>query len=133
MKNRRTIIAIVDDEKNICSMLSIFFQRNEITVGFIAHDSQEALLKFGCADPKPDIVLLDHRLQHEKGVDVMREMLIRQPSTKIIFLSADVDAMEEAYKAGAVLFLVKPVSLKTITKAIDIVHNNHCKYEYNGF
>ncbi len=63
----------------------------------------------------------------------MREMFMIQPSIKVIFLSSDIDAMQEAYVAGATLFLVKPVSIKTITDALNIVHNNQGKYEYNGF
>ena len=55
------------------------------------------------------------------------------PSAKVIFLSSDVGAKKEAYEAGAALFLAKPVSIKTIIDAIDIVHNNQCKYEYDGF
>lgn len=136
MKNSKPIIAIVDDEREICLLLAKLLQRsNNIPVSFIAYDGEEALLKFRCADPKPDIVILDHRLQFEEGVDVMKKLHMIQPSTKVIFLSSDVSAKKEAYEAGAVLFLAKPVSIKTITDAIDIVHNNPSpsKYEYNGF
>ena len=133
VKNGKPIIAIVDDEKEICSMLSKLFQSISVPVSFIAYDGLEALLKFGRADPKPDIVILDNRLQHEEGVDVMRRLHMIQPSTKVIFFSSDAGAKKEAYAAGAVLFLVKPVSIKTITDAIDIVHNDQSKYEYNGF
>ena len=133
MKNCKPITAIVDDEKGMCSMLATLFQRSDIPVSFIAYDFQEALLKFGSAEPKPDIVIMDHRLQYEKGVDLMREMLVIQPSTKVIFLSSDVGAMKEAYVAGATIFLVKPVSIKIIIDAIDIMHNKQGKYEYNGF
>ena len=133
MNNGKPIIAIVDDEKDICSVLAMLFQNRDVPVSFIAYDGQEAFLKFGRADPKPDIVILDYRLHDAEGVDVMRDMLKIQPSTKIIFLSADVDAMKEAYRAGATLFLAKPVSLRTITDAIDIVHNAQGKYEYDGY
>ncbi len=133
VKNCKPIIAIVDDEREICLMLSQLLQRRDIPVSFIAYDGQEALLKFGSADPKPDIVILDNYLLHEKGVDVMRRLHMIQPSTKVIFFSSDAGAKKEAYEAGAVLFLVKPVSLKTITDAIDIVYNNQSKYEFNGF
>ena len=133
MDNNKPIIAIVDDEKDICSVMATLFRRRGIPVSFIAYDGDEALFKFGFANPKPDIIMMDHRLQNAMGVDLMRKMLTIQPSIKFIFLSSDVDAMNEAYEAGAVLFLMKPVSLKTITDAIDIVYNNPGKYKYNGF
>ena len=133
MDNNKPIIAIVDDEEDICSMMAKLFQRRGISVSFTAFDGDEALSKFGYAEPKPDIIMMDHRLQNDKGVDLMRKMIAMQPSTKFIFLSSDVDAMREAYNAGAALFLMKPVSVKTITDAIDIVYNNPGKYKYNGF
>lgn len=133
MNNGKPIIAIIDDEREICSLLAKLLQRSNIPVSFLAYNGKEALLKFRCADPKPDIVILDHRLQFEEGVDVMKKLHMIQPSTKVIFLSSEVDAKKEAYEAGAVLFLTKPVSIKTITDAIDIAHNNQCKYEYDGF
>ena len=133
MKSDNPNIAIVYDEIDVCSVLVELFLRRDLPVSFVAHDGPGALLKFKSADPKPDIVILDYRLQHAKGVDVMREMLLMQSSTKVIFLSADLGAMKEAYDAGAALFLVKPVSIKTITDAVDVVHNNQGKYNYNGF
>ena len=102
-------------------------------VSFIAYGGDEALFKFESAYPKPDIIMMDHRLQNAMGVDLMRKMLTIHPSTKFIFVSSDVAAMKAAYEAGAVLFLMKPVSVKTITDAIDIVYNNQGKYKYNGY
>ena len=133
MNKSKPVIAVVDDEKEFCSVLAKLFQKRDIPVSFIAYDYQEALSKWGAADPKPDIIILDHRLQYAEGVDLMRKMLMTNSSTKAMFLSSDVDAMKEAYEAGAVLFLKKPVSIKTITDAIDIVHNNQGKYEYDGY
>ena len=133
MNNGKPIIAIVDDERRICSLLVTLFQKRDIPVSFIAYDSQDALLIFESVDPRPEIVILDTRLENAEGVDLMRGMLLIQPSTKIIFLSSEVDVMKDAYKAGAVLFLVKPVSIKTIIDAIDIVHTNQGKYEYDGY
>jgi FixJ family two-component response regulator len=133
MNNGKPIIAIVDDEKEICSLLVRLFKKRDIPVSFVAHNDLEALSKWGGADPKPDIVILDYRLQYANGVDMMRKMLTIQPSTKVILLSSDLGAMKEAYEAGAVLFLMKPVGIKTITDAVDIVHNNQGKYEYDGF
>lgn len=133
MNMGKPIVAIVDDERYMCSLLATLFKKNDIPVSFIAYDVNEALLKFECSDPKPDIVIMDHRIQYDESMDLMKEMLLIQPSTKIIFLSSEIDVMKEAYGSGAMLFLVKPVSIKTIIDAINIVHNNEGKYEYNGF
>jgi FixJ family two-component response regulator len=133
MENGKALIAIVDDEPDMCSLLVMLCQKRGIPVSFIAYSCHEALSKWGGgADPKPDIVLLDYRLQSRNGVDLAREILMARPSIKIVFLSSAVGAMKNAYGAGAVLFLKKPVSTTTIINAIDIVHNNQGKYEDNG-
>ena len=48
-----------------------------------------------------------------------REILKIDPSAKIIFLSADIQVKEEAMRSGAFMFLKKPVSIKTITDAVE--------------
>jgi FixJ family two-component response regulator len=55
-------------------------------------------------------------------VDVAKEILKRQPGTRIIMLSADADAKEAALNAGAVAFLKKPVSIKEIIKVVESAH-----------
>jgi FixJ family two-component response regulator len=41
------------------------------------------------------------------------------PEVKVVFLSADVGVMEDAYRAGAMAFLKKPASLKDIVSTIE--------------
>jgi FixJ family two-component response regulator len=73
---------------------------------------------------------MDYRLLSTKGTNVTRNILELESSTKIIFLSANIDVEEEAYTAGASLFLKKPISLKIIEEGIEIVHNNTNRYSY---
>lgn len=112
-------IAIVDDEKDLVTVYTRLFQMNNILVCFVAYNGSEAIQEFDKADPKPHIFLLDYRLPGITGVDVAKEILKRQPSTKIIMLSADADAKEVALKAGAISFLKKPISIKEIIKAVE--------------
>ena len=52
MKIGKPITAIVDDEKEMCSMLATLFRRRDIPVSFIASNGQDALLKLGSFKPK---------------------------------------------------------------------------------
>jgi DNA-binding response OmpR family regulator len=135
MKSEKPIIAIIEDEKDLCQLLLKLFQKRGIPVSFVAHDGYDAESKFQTANPIPDIILMDYRLLSAHGTSVTRNILASKPSTKIIFLSASADAEEEAYAAGASLFLKKPTSFKIVEEAIQIVHNNtnRYSYEYNGF
>jgi two-component SAPR family response regulator len=132
MKNGKPIIAIVNDDIDISSLLVDIFQMRNIPVCFVANDIQEALSKFKSANPKPDIVMMGFGFLYYCGVDLAKKILAVQPSVKIIFLGLDMDLMEDAYEAGVSLFLVMPVRMNIFTDAINIVHNNTGKYKYDG-
>jgi CheY-like chemotaxis protein len=135
MKSEKPTIAIVEDEKDLCDVLVKLFQKRGIPVSYVAHNGYDAESKFRSANPKPDIILMDYRLQSTLGTSVARVILELEPSTKIIFLSADIAAEEEAYAAGAFLFLKKPVSFKIIEEALEIAYKNANPFVYrqNGF
>jgi CheY-like chemotaxis protein len=84
----------------------------------VAEDGLEAVEKFNRCHVKPCVVLMDNRLPQMNGIDATKEMLKLEPGTRIIFLSGDADAKEEALKAGAFLFLKKPTSLRDIILSI---------------
>jgi FixJ family two-component response regulator len=52
------------------------------------------------------------------GLQVMREVLIIEPITKVIFVSGDDDIKQESIDVGATVFLKKPTSIKTITDTV---------------
>jgi two-component system chemotaxis response regulator CheY len=81
-----------------------------------AFDGQEAVEKYVCS---PDLILMDHRMPVKNGVDATREMLTITPETKILFVSADESAQRDAFAAGAVGFLAKPIRSKKLLGAID--------------
>jgi two-component system chemotaxis response regulator CheY len=61
---------------------------------------------------------MDNRLQSMHGIETTKEILKIEPKTKIIFLSADIKAEDDAMDAGAFTFLKKPASIYEIIKAI---------------
>ncbi len=93
----------------------------------MANDGDEAIELFNKANPRPEIILMDHRMLKMDGIEAMKHILAIDPYTKIIFLSADTHIKDEALKAGAKLFIAKPSSMNTILDAIENVHrqDNH--------
>ncbi len=71
------------------------------------------------ADPRPDIIIMDHRMPGMTGLEATREILKIAPQIKIIFASADASIEKEALKAGVYKFFHKPVIPKDIIKAIN--------------
>ena len=103
--------------------------RHSIPIAFTANDGDVAVELFKKANPKPDIILMDHRMLKMDGIEASKQILNIDPQVKIIFISADRHMETEALKTGAKLFITKPASLKTILKAIENVHNQD---DHNG-
>jgi two-component system, sensor histidine kinase RpfC len=88
-------------------------------------ENGEEVLDILAQDP-PDLVIVDLHMPGLSGVDVIRQARVMQAGqsarTPIIVLSADatVEAMKEAQRAGAYLYMTKPISLP---KLLDTLSN----------
>ena len=115
----RVGIAVVEDEKDLVKIYTKAFEKRGIEICFVAFDGIEAVKKYVDCDPKPHMIIMDYRLPIMDGIDATKEILKINSDAKIIFLSADIQAREEAMRAGAFMFIKKPVSIKTITDAVE--------------
>ncbi len=86
------------------------------TLGFevvaVAKDGREALDKF--TQLKPDIALIDLKLEGIDGIDVIRTLTTNDPSAAVVLLMPenmdDPDVIVEAVRAGAKAYIKKPTS-----------------------
>ena len=118
---RESGIAIVDDERVIIEFYNIIFGMKGIPVAFTAYDGEDAVKKFRESAPRPQVMLMDYRMPIMDGVEAARIIMSLEPDTKIIFVSADSGAREEAMNVGAAAFLEKPVGLKEIIDQVEKV------------
>lgn len=114
-------IAIVDDEVAIVDMYSKILTASSIPIAFVAQDGEDAIRKFEESDPKPQVVIMDYRMPAMNGLEASKKIWKIEPSTKIIFISADSGVREEALKAGASAFIQKPASLRDIVLEVKCV------------
>ncbi|MGY5854721.1 MAG: response regulator [Candidatus Thorarchaeota archaeon] len=84
-----------------------------------AYDGQEAVEKYACLNPYPDIIIMDHRMPLKDGVSATRELMDINPTIKILFVSADESVREKALDAGAIGFLSKPIRSRQFLTAIE--------------
>lgn len=84
-----------------------------------AGDGQEGLQKFGDGTSF-DLVLLDQRMPGMSGVDVQKEIYRRNPTARLILITAfgTIDLAMEAIQAGASDFLRKPFTADTLRQAV---------------
>ncbi len=118
-------IFIIDDDENLHRVYKSFFTMKGYSVIGSAFNGADAVELFTKINPKPDILLMDYRMPIKDGVMATKEIMQIEPSSKIIFLSADETAREQAIRAGAASFLIKPVRFAFLLETINQVLDNH--------
>ena len=109
-------IFIIDDEPILHRLYKDVFAIKGHEVVADAFDGEEAVQKFNDMTPKPDVVILDHRMPNKDGLEAMKEILGIEPSAKIVFISADAN--------GAVSFGLKPVTIRHMLDLVETAVTN---------
>lgn len=101
-------ILIADDDRELCSLLSEYLQREGFAVD-LAHDGEEALARLHSATQRPDLLILDVMMPGRDGLETLRElrMKYRMP---VIMLSARGEPVDRVVglELGADDYLSKP-------------------------
>jgi two-component system, NtrC family, response regulator HydG len=115
-------LLVIDDDIDICTLLSRFLSRNGFDV-FTAHRGATALEII--KKDKIDIVLCDFRLGDMDGMEMLVKIKEINPKTIVIIITgySDIKMAVNVIKAGAYDYVTKPLLpdeiLLTIKKAID--------------
>ena len=112
-------VLIVDDDVFLHKVLERILSIGGHTVMDHAYDGAEAVEIFNRSNPKPDIILMDHRMPVMNGASATREIKHIDPNTRILFISADETVKSVALEAGALGFLTKPIRSKELFAAIE--------------
>jgi DNA-binding response OmpR family regulator len=110
-------VLIVDDELDICFLLSSFLQQNNIHSAFVTSLAQAKEI---LQEKTPRLILLDNHLSDGMGLDLIPFIRENFPSVRIIMITA-YDGHEEnerALKSGASAFIGKPFTREDILNAI---------------
>lgn len=112
-------ILIIDDEKDICFMLSNIIRNKSLKTTAVVHSIDEATnwLK----TKKPSLIFLDNNLPDGKGVDYLPNLKRLLPEIKIIMITAyDTPADRRmALENGADEFIGKPFSGQSIFGVVE--------------
>lgn len=109
-ENTEYNILIVDDEKHITDILSLYLQRiNKLFNIKVAHNGIDALSIYHEFIPK--ICILDINLPGKSGIDVLKEIHLLNPMCKIIMISGSTSPhiLTSVLRFGALDFLDKPI------------------------
>src|SRR6478609_1022992 len=101
-------VLIIDDDKDICLMLSKFLKKNNYEVD-IAATGEEGLKQL--RNTEYALVLCDYRLPDMTGIDTLRKIKLLQPATAVIIITgySDVKTAVETFRYGASDYVTKPL------------------------
>ena len=111
-------LLIVDDDATLRDRLARTFTRR----GFdcrIAGDGDEALTL--AAEESPEMALVDLRMPGRSGLEVVRELLAVDPSTRVVVLTGygSIATAVEAMRLGACNYVSKPADADDILTAFE--------------
>lgn len=115
-------ILVIDDDKDICLVLSRFLSKNNFEVQQANRaDDAISILK----NEKFDAILCDYKLPDATGIDVLQRITILNPEAAVIIITgySDVKTAVQTFKHGASDYVTKPLYpdeiLLTIKSALE--------------
>src|SRR5579871_5912897 len=110
-------ILIIDDDMDMCALLSRFLQRKGFETD-IAHTGNKGIAKF--KESKFDIVLCDFRLGDKEGREVLREIKTIDHRAIVIIITgySDIKTAVDVIKAGAFDYITKPLIPEEVINVI---------------
>jgi two-component system response regulator ChvI len=115
-RNDAVVIALVDDDRNILTTVSIALQAE----GFVTrlYSDGETALK-ALLDNPPDLAVFDIKMPNMDGMELLRRVRAQSPLPVIFLTSKDDEEDEEAgLELGADDYIAKPFSLRLLTARI---------------
>ncbi|MFE5494287.1 response regulator [Streptomyces virginiae] len=113
-------VLVVDDDMRVARINAAYVAKVPgFRVAAQAHSAAEAL-DFLSAHPV-DLVLLDHYLPHENGLDLVRRLRQRGHGTDVIMVTAarDLATVQAAMRLGALQYLVKPFTFAGLRSRLE--------------
>lgn len=113
-------ILVVDDEKNITTVLKAYLEREKHNV-LTAHDGQTALQL--AHSEKPDLIILDLMLPGLSGEEIMQQLRREGSRVPVIMLTAKSAMDEKVYglAIGADDYIVKPFSSQEVVARVKTI------------
>ncbi|HJL16336.1 MAG TPA: LytTR family DNA-binding domain-containing protein [Sandaracinaceae bacterium LLY-WYZ-13_1] len=116
MTRRKLRALVVDDEPLARDELVFLLGELDVKVVGQAGDATGAIELLD--DAEPDVVFVDLRMPGPDGLSLAERLMKRRESLPVVVVSAHDDGAIRAYEAGIVDYLLKPVRLERLAKAV---------------
>ncbi|MCR4403476.1 MAG: response regulator transcription factor [Firmicutes bacterium] len=115
-------VLVVDDDRLVCESLKIILQAHgDVEVVGAGHSGREAVALY--AELKPDVLLMDIRMEGMTGLEACRQVLSQFPDARVLFLTTflDDEYIVQALRLGAKGYILKQ-DFESIIPALKAVH-----------
>ncbi|HEU5291209.1 MAG TPA: sigma-54 dependent transcriptional regulator [Cyclobacteriaceae bacterium] len=101
-------ILVIDDDKDICLVLSRFLTKNDYTVD-VAYTGEEGLKYLRSTEY--DLILCDYKLPDLTGIEMLQKIKILNAAVAVIIITgySDVKTAVETFRYGASDYVTKPL------------------------
>ncbi|HEY5557224.1 response regulator [Acetobacterium sp.] len=125
-------VMIVEDDPMVRDINSKFLKRIDGFKLCAAVSNLDAAKKF-ITMKKPDLILLDVYLPNENGIDFLKWIREKNIDIDIILITADksIDRIQEAFRYGAVDYLIKPFNFERFKEALIQFKSRHDNFKKN--
>lgn len=121
-------VVLIDDDQLVCMSLKMILEAgDEIEVAAVGNDGSQALSLY--RKYKPDVLLMDIRMQEMNGTEALAELLKIFPDAKVLFLTTFVDDeyIVKALELGAKGYIIKQ-NFEHIIPALEAVASGQNVY-----
>ena len=114
-------ILVVDDEKNIRQTMATALESMDHEVATVS-TGEEALRRM--ETNAFQVILLDLKLQQESGLDLLGEILRRDPNVSVVMVTAyaSIETAVESMRRGAYDFLAKPCTPDQVRQVLNRIN-----------
>jgi len=117
-ENSRIKALIIDDEADVCFLLSSLLRQKNVETGFVNSltDAEKVLQQ-----ESPCVIFLDNHLPDGMGIDYIPNIRSVHPNSHIVMITAhDTNAdRQKALNSGADQFIAKPFNREMIFKTLE--------------
>jgi two-component system response regulator HydG len=101
-------ILVIDDDKDICQILSKFLEKNNYSVT-VGNTGEEGLKQLRSTDF--DLILCDYRLPDISGIELLQKIKVLNTNVAVIIITgySDVKTAVETFRYGASDYVTKPL------------------------
>ena len=113
------VIAVVEDEPELQALYRLMLAARGYGIAYVSASADDAVDRYARCAQKPDLVIMDRRLDGSSGLEAAQRILALHPEARILFATADADQDLMQGPPGIVGVLQKPFSMEAMFGAIE--------------